>query len=182
MVWISLSADEHSAIEDMEATKSDRAAAIVAAALLEERLAEAIKTKLHREKEVVERLFRPSGPLGSFSAKIDLGFLMGLYSKDAHADLVAIKEIRNEFAHRLRTKNFTSQRVRDLCQNIEVSDWNFEVAPARRKDKFKKQKMFVDLDVKSPTYVRDKYVRACQVFVVIFVLFTRKRKPRTPYF
>ena len=185
MVWIAITEDERKAIEDIEATGSDRATVIVAAAIVEERLATAIKSKLHSDKEIVSHIFRVSGPLGSFSAKIDLGFLMGLYGKEAHSDLDTIKEIRNEFAHRLRSTNFNSQRVHDLCKNIKAADSNFEIAPvrnAKKSGRFKKQKMFEALDDRSPTYMRERYVRASQVFVVRLSLFTRTRRPKAPHF
>lgn len=165
----------------MEETQSDRAAVIVCAALLEDGLTRAIQSTLHRDKAVLEKLFRPSGPLGSFSAKIDLAFAMGLYSKEIHKDLVTIKNIRNEFAHGLTTKNLGSQKVRDLCDNIEIDALNFTIRGVHRKDRIRATKMFIDLDKTAAGYRREKFKRACQVLLVLLGGFLRKR-PRRPAF
>jgi len=70
--------------------------------------------------------------------------------------------------------------VRDLCTNIKIADQNFTFTPDDKK--LKPIKVFKELDPDSPSYLRDKYVRACQVFVAIFAVYIRKRKPREPYF
>ena len=44
-----------------------------------------------------------------FSNKIDLAFLLGLLTKEAHRDLKTMKDIRNKFAHNLEVKDFQSQ-------------------------------------------------------------------------
>lgn len=184
-MWIFLTKDEYLAIQEIQETKSDRATAIVAAAIVEERLTAAIKSKLHRDKTIVNHIFRTSGPLGSFSAKIDLGFLIGLYSKEAHSDFEIIKDVRNEFAHRVHAISFSSPRIYDLCKNFKKHDMNFQIARVsgvKYPRGFKSQKMFRELDEQNPTYVKEKYVRACQVVVVALSLFIRKRKPPSPNF
>ena len=166
----------------MEEAQSDRVAVIVSAALLDEGLTAAIQTKLHKDKAVIEKLFRPSGPLGSFSSKIDLGFAMGLYSKEIYADLVTIKNIRNEFAHGTKTKNLETQRMRDLCNNLRSYSRNFMIRGVHRKDKIKPQRIFPKLDKASPTHLRERYVRTCQVLLLFFGLFLSRRRPAKPSF
>jgi hypothetical protein len=117
--WFVETEDELSAIDDMEST-SDRTAAIVIASLVETRLTNTLQAGLHHDDAIVERLFRASGPLGSFSAKIDLACLMGAISKDAYRDLVILKNIRNIFAHRFKSASFTEQRIADLCRNFRL--------------------------------------------------------------
>jgi hypothetical protein len=92
--WFVETEDELSAIDDMESA-SDRTAAIVIASLVETRLTNTLQAGLHHDDAIVERLFRASGPLGSFPAKIVLACLMGAISKDAYRDLVILKNIRN---------------------------------------------------------------------------------------
>ena len=62
---------------------SDRAAAIIAAAFVEDHLASAIKARFHPDEKLLNETFRSTGPLGSFSAKISFAFLIGLCSKEA---------------------------------------------------------------------------------------------------
>jgi hypothetical protein len=59
---------------------SDRAAGIVGAVLVEESLTTLIRSRLIADEELLQELFRASGPLGAFSVKIKLAFLLGLYS------------------------------------------------------------------------------------------------------
>ena len=85
-----------------------------------------------QDKKIDERLFLPSGPLGSFSAKIDLAYISGLITKSAHSDLVRVKEIRNAFAHNLEIKDFQSNKIRDNVKNLTLINShikNFEDKP-----------------------------------------------------
>jgi hypothetical protein len=66
----------------------------------------------------MSRLFRGSGPLGNFGAKIDLGFLMGLYGREKRDDLHTIREIRNAFAHKTKTITFNSTEPKTLCKKL----------------------------------------------------------------
>ena len=112
--------DISGAIEQLE-KDSDRAVGLVGAAIVEHWLTQAIQARLH-QGDMAERMFRSSGPLGSFSAKIDLAFLMGLIGLEFHGDLVVMKSIRNAFAHKLETATFASKKIRDLCSKFKLVD------------------------------------------------------------
>lgn len=74
--------------------------AILASAIIEDRLRRAILTKMRQISGNLEaRLFDGYGPLGSFSAKIDFAYALDLLSEKIFDDLKTIKDIRNEFAH-----------------------------------------------------------------------------------
>lgn len=88
----------------------DRGAAIVATSILEEHLFEAIRSKLEGHDQVAKTMFGGYGPLASFSARIDLGLLLGLYPEAAHKRLHLIRGIRNNFAHSMQPISFKSQR------------------------------------------------------------------------
>jgi DNA-binding MltR family transcriptional regulator len=178
-MWVNATPAEFEVIKELEESRSDRATAIVASAILEERLSSAITSRLQKDEKALSRLFKYSGPLGTFSSKIDLGYLMGLYGKEIYCDLNTIREIRNEFAHSLRTSGFKSQRVNDLCKNLKAFERNFLIR-WRVRGRIKKQKMFTELDPKSPSINREKFVRTCQVLVALIVFSIRARRPRTP--
>jgi hypothetical protein len=72
-------------------------------------------------EDQLNQLLRPSGPLGAFSVKITLGHLLGLLSPAARKELETIKEIRNEFAHRV-ARSFSFERIRDLANNLSLSE------------------------------------------------------------
>ncbi len=107
----------------------DRTVAILGGSILEDLLEEALRRKFHRDAEVVDWLFRPESPLGSFRAKIDLSLAIGLVSKIAHADLIRIKDIRNRFAHEMLMHDgsgrrvvvtFDVQQLKAWCNNLSL--------------------------------------------------------------
>lgn len=117
--WFVEGPEEIAAVKDLDAM-SDRAAAIVIAALVELRLSLAIKSRLQQDQVIIDRTFRVSGPLGSFAPKIDLAFLMEVISKEAHSDLVIFKNIRNEFAHQLHALDFSAASINKECQRFKL--------------------------------------------------------------
>lgn len=101
--------------------QTDRGAAIVAAAWLEEALSAALESVLHQHKTSWQRLFAGNGPLTTFSAKIDLCRLLGMLTDMVRADLHIIRDVRNEFAHQIAHKeqhtklSFETTHIRDKC-------------------------------------------------------------------
>lgn len=80
--------------------QTDRGLAIIATALLEHHLAVAIEARLlPLSSKLKDNLFGSRGTLSGFQSKIDMGFALGLYTKDAHRELDTIRKIRNRFAH-----------------------------------------------------------------------------------
>jgi DNA-binding MltR family transcriptional regulator len=73
-----------------------------------------------QDEHVRREMFRTSGPLGSFSARINIACLMNLYEADIYTDLEIFKDVRNKFAHRARAKDFGAQRVGDLTKNLKL--------------------------------------------------------------
>jgi DNA-binding MltR family transcriptional regulator len=100
--------------------QSDRGAAIVGVAWVEEALQEALQSFLVDDRTARERLFKQSGPLSALSAKIDLARLLGMTTKAVTSDLHALRSIRNDFAHSVLDKDnsaltFESVHIRDKC-------------------------------------------------------------------
>ena len=124
MTWISLNTTDSESLRktlvELE-HDSDRSAGIVGAVLVEESLTTLLQSRLSRDDDLIRELFRSSGPLGAFSVKINMGFLMGLYSVAARKELDTIKEIRNEFAHRI-ARSFDFDRIRDLANDLSISE------------------------------------------------------------
>jgi hypothetical protein len=87
--------------------QSDRGAAIIAGSLLEEILETAIRARL-RELSSDQRkaLFGRMAPLSTFSAKIEIGFAIGLYAIPVYTNLNMVREARNRFAHQFETLTF----------------------------------------------------------------------------
>lgn len=105
--------------------QSDRGAAIVGAAWLEESMSAALESYLHSHPKSWERLFGGNGPLGTFSAKIDLSRLLGLITDVIWSDLHILRDIRNQFAHQVVHKadqsrlSFNTPHIRDKCLALQ---------------------------------------------------------------
>ena len=79
--------------------KDDRDATIRAASMVEVSLEHAIKALIVKlRKAELKALFEGAGPLRDFSAKIWIGYALGLYGPMMKHDLETIKDIRNAFA------------------------------------------------------------------------------------
>lgn len=117
---------------------SDRAAGIVAGSIAETRLEQALQSRLRaadtsKLQDIVRELFRASGALGPFSTKIDLAYLMRLLSDEAYKDLTNVKNIRNDFAHKLDHDSFDTPSIRDRCHNFILVDRHSNYWPKRNR-------------------------------------------------
>ena len=97
------------------ANESDRAAAVLSAAYIDELLKNLIANFLVDDEKVVEKLLDPKksphAPLGTFSARITAAFCLGLIDRVQYDDLNIIRQIRNLFAHSLHGVTFKSAEV-----------------------------------------------------------------------
>ena len=82
--------------------------------------------------EKKKRLFRPEGPLGSFSARIDLAYALGLIGKKAARDLHLIRKIRNDFAHDPKTIMFDDDRVAKRCSELYYDGLGGNLPPHKK--------------------------------------------------
>ena len=101
---------------------SDRAVGVLAATVVELQLTSAIKYRLAKHDEITNELFRDGGAVGSFSPKIDLGHLLNLFSPEAYHDLVIMKRIRNDFAHKPDMLSFATDSIKKRCFNLKLVD------------------------------------------------------------
>lgn len=99
---------------------SDRAAAIVAGAFLDELLQDLLCAFFIKGTSSNKKLFEGTGVLATFSAKIEMSFRLGLISECEHRTLTTIRVIRNDFAHFVGELSFASQSVQARCRNIEI--------------------------------------------------------------
>lgn len=124
MTWYTTSDADRKAVAEFEAQlrSSDRAAAIIGGSLVETRLTEFLRSSVQDDGKIWADRTRSSAPLGSFSMKIDLAYLMRLVTKDAHSDLVDMKTIRNKFAHDLDIGGFEAPVIKDRCMRLRLVD------------------------------------------------------------
>ena len=101
--------------------ESDRGAVIVSVSLLDDILSDLLKSKLAPSLEKNDELFDSAfSPFSTFSAKIDLGYRLGLLKPSLRASLHMLRKVRNNFAHTANVKGFdhqsTQSRIRELIK------------------------------------------------------------------
>jgi hypothetical protein len=95
---------------------ADRAAALIVAAILEHALRTAILTHFVLDEQETEQMFSGiTSPLATFSARIKIGYALGIYGPDMKSDLQTIEHIRNVFAHSRRHLDFSSPEIIKAC-------------------------------------------------------------------
>jgi hypothetical protein len=180
VAWVVHNAEENAIVTEISRQR-DRVAALMAAAMLEKKLEDAFKALIPIRSETVEnRVFEGYGPLGSFAAKIDLGYLLGMFDAKTHKWLHTIKKIRNEFAHNPAKVTFKTQRIIDLCNNFppptprrvpKLTKERFDEAKSRH-NAIELVSMMTDSCLAGPNNSRTRYlgtVKLC-LFLLEFAL------------
>ena len=99
-------------------SQTDRGAALIAAAVLDEILESFITARLlDVGRDHHDALFGRGKPLDSFSAKIELGYQLGLYTNAARTQLEMIREVRNKFAHRIEPLQFDHPTITKIISS-----------------------------------------------------------------
>jgi DNA-binding MltR family transcriptional regulator len=106
------------------APTNDRADVLVLSSILEHSLESAISGHFVTEPDEIKKLYtsKTDSPLlGTFSAKITLGYHLGIYPKWIRNDLGVIKDIRNAFAHSVEPLNFDNSDIIALCNDLSTA-------------------------------------------------------------
>jgi DNA-binding MltR family transcriptional regulator len=100
--------------------KSDRAVAILGAALLDTHMAQLLRGFMIEGDREVDNLLREGSVLGSLSARISVAYVLGLISPLERADLVTIQRIRELFASELEDYSFRQEPVLSWCEGLQL--------------------------------------------------------------
>lgn len=98
-------------------SESDRGVALIGGAFLDEKLAATLAAFFASDNPTL--LYGKNAPLGSFSARIEACFALGLIEENERNECDYIRRIRNEFAHKLVGTSFKQQKIVDLCANLK---------------------------------------------------------------
>jgi hypothetical protein len=100
--------------------ESDRASVILMAALLDDALVFMISGKFLDlpNKNEAEYIFRPDGPLGSFSARAEISYLFGFIDEQAYGQLDDIREMRNACAHTKQPMSFSVAALANVAKRL----------------------------------------------------------------
>ena len=112
--------------------ETDRAAAVLAAAFLDDQLGRLLKASLVSDHEYVEALFHRNGPAASFSSRISLAYAIGLIGLDEAKDLHRVRDIRNAFAHQLHGLSFDVDSIAQKCDHFSIVELFFATSDSRR--------------------------------------------------
>ena len=100
-------------------SESDRACAVLGAALLDERIKQLFDRRLHYSND---QILKHSGVLGSFSSRIAVARALVWISDDVRFDLDQVRYIRNEIAHSADHElSFSDQSIADKCKTLRVA-------------------------------------------------------------
>lgn len=99
--------------------EGDFAAIVVTAAYLDAAIASVLRTKM-RGSSITDRLLDSRrGALGSFAARIDAAYALGLIEQPMLQDLLQYAEIRNMVAHHHLTVSFDLPDISSACQKLK---------------------------------------------------------------
>lgn len=99
---------------------SDRAAAVVGAALLDAHLRDLFESVFSHDADLSALLEQTNASLQSLSAKSEMALALALISRREHRNLVIIRRIRNRFAHRIGQVSFSAPEISDRCAELHV--------------------------------------------------------------
>jgi Mannitol repressor len=100
--------------------ETDRAAAVLGAAYLDNRLDLLLRSKFVAVPKFVDDLLTGLGGPSSFSARIRIAYAIGLISRRAADDLHSIRRIRNDFAHRPNGLSFETPQIESRVANFNI--------------------------------------------------------------
>jgi DNA-binding MltR family transcriptional regulator len=120
---------------------SDRAAAVIGGSLLDGAIEDSIRIRLKTLSDVrgaevdfleraLDNTFNPGRPLGSFSARRRMAYLMGIIGKTTCREIETITDIRNAFSHwHLANEHsdpaslsFKTRQIMDWCKTLSSCD------------------------------------------------------------
>ncbi len=102
--------------------ESDRSAAILATAFLDDALRRILTKFMITNPKLVDKLLGQLGPLGPFGSRILTCYLFGKISDEEYHDLEVVRKIRNDFAHRMHGLSFESQSIKNRCSNLQLAN------------------------------------------------------------
>lgn len=98
--------------------ESDRGLALVAAALIDDKLRDVLRSFFCESRTAAKLLDDANAPLGTFSARCEACYALGLIDDDEYFEIGLVRKVRNEFAHAKHGLSFDSPRVQGLCSSL----------------------------------------------------------------
>jgi len=109
---------------------TDRSKVIVGATIIETQLERILEKYLVKNNKIQKDTFSFNGFLGTFSAKINACFMLGLISKELYNDIQRLRGLRNDFAHNLESRSLENEETKEEVHKFKMfkdcfnSDWD----------------------------------------------------------
>ena len=100
--------------------KSDRAVAIVGAAVLNAHLEQLLNAFFVNDQAEIGAMTGNDRPLGNFGNRIRMAYLVGLISKEEHEDLWSINQIDEAFTRDMGETSFTDTPISIWCLDMRL--------------------------------------------------------------
>jgi DNA-binding MltR family transcriptional regulator len=127
--------DEANVINQQLRDETDRGAALVGVAFLDELLGRLLKSRM-LDGKTSEDLFEGSNPLASFSARIDVAYCLGWIGPETYHELHLMRRIRNDFAHVHTPVTFSSDAIQNRCRALQIPQAILPARLPRARDRF----------------------------------------------
>ena len=100
----------------------DFSVVVVSCAYLDACLGSILEKHLIQSEVSTKLLDVRSGVLGSFSARSDACYALGLISKRIYQDLLMLAELRNQFAHHHFMLDFDASGISQICASLKYAE------------------------------------------------------------
>jgi hypothetical protein len=117
----------HEFFSQVAEEKNERGAALMLAANVEMALLHVVRRCLVIKKGQYKQLFGFESPMGTFSARIRIGYALDIFGPQTKDNLDYIRAIRNAFAHAVIPITFATAAVSDVCKMLVMP----EILPPR---------------------------------------------------
>lgn len=99
--------------------ETDRGLALVATALIDDRLTETLRCLFIKGPSTARLLDEGNSPLGTLSSRVDACSALGLIDDFEAAEITLIRKVRNEFAHAKHGISFQASKIHGLCASLK---------------------------------------------------------------
>lgn len=123
--------DEVIVLREALSEETDRGCALHAASYLDNELAVMLASHFVDDAKTHKELFKSTGGLATFSARIAIAFALGLIPENVRNDLSLIRKIRNDFGHNPARIGFDHEPIANRCRELHFR-WETLERPPRR--------------------------------------------------
>ncbi len=150
-------------VDEIE-TYSPRVTIEVGIALIDDCLTDALSAiSAVQEKKFIDRCWDSMGSIRDFSQKVDFGVCFGIYGTMTYADLVKLRDMRNQAAHRTVMRTFGSAIIKGICRDLQLPDWKSKVSA-----------------IDSITNPRDRFIATVALITDFLMVWTKSVRAHPP--